>query len=468
MRCLNLHLPQCIQHRPAVPICVASTAVEVKKKVDETQKYNLTWTHVRDMFELKTRHYLELDKTKAPTYADTALAAILETKRKFVRRMNHEIRTPMHVISTVLEMLGRKFLSVLSPEGAELVEEANTACSIVVDFLDDLLAYEHLEGGSLVLNKTFADLQQLLRRSLGFFLIEAKSSNIQIEVVNQLPAETVLVDADKGKLSQVFRNLLANAMKFTPMGGSITVILRALTPELVRVEVQDTGPALSVEARQKMFREPVQMQSEALQSEQGEGMGLSLCRRIVELHGGALGIDLDWSGVGSHYFVDLPIADPIRAETSAAASLETSLSEIELEKAVAPRFRLLLVDDAAICRRFHRHALQPACSELLEATNGQEAVSIMRTALASGQLIDGILMDSSMPLMNGTTATRMIRDMGYTGPVFGVTGNAFQADIEDFLQHGADEVLIKPINMDKYSYILDAIGAARKLSSRSS
>ena len=124
------------------------------------------------------------------------------------------------------------------------------------------------------------------------------------------------------------------------------------------------------------------------------------------------------------------------------------------------KLRLLVVDDAALCRKFSRRVIGAHCSEIVEAGNGQEAVERVRESIAAGNPFDGILMDSSMPIMNGTTATRLIRRLGYAGRVFGVTGNAFQADIDDFLAHGADEVLIKPVGADKYAYIIETIRGA--------
>jgi CheY-like chemotaxis protein len=87
---------------------------------------------------------------------------------------------------------------------------------------------------------------------------------------------------------------------------------------------------------------------------------------------------------------------------------------------------VLIVEDVAMCRKIHKKYLTPFCAEIAEATNGQEAVNYVEAAMRCGQVIDGILMDSSMPYMNGTTATRLIRDMGYKGKIFGVTGNAYK------------------------------------------
>lgn len=93
----------------------------------------------------------------------------------------------------------------------------------------------------------------------------------------------------------------------------------------------------------------------------------------------------------------------------------------------------------------------------MEASNGNEAVERVKECISKGIVLDGILMDSSMPFMNGPTATTIIREIGFRGKVFGVTGNAYQADIDDFIMHGVDEVLIKPINKEQYAYMVQAM-----------
>ena len=115
------------------------------------------------------------------------------------------------------------------------------------------------------------------------------------------------------------------------------------------------------------------------------------------------------------------------------------------------------MDDAVLCRKFHDRVLRPNCELILEASNGNEAVERVKQCIADGIMLDGILMDSSMPFMNGPTATTIIREIGYRGKIFGVTGNAYQADIDDFIMHGVDEVLIKPINKDQYAYMVQTM-----------
>ena len=133
------------------------------------------------------------------------------------------------------------------------------------------------------------------------------------------------------------------------------------------------------------------------------------------------------------------------------------LQHVNFDALKLTTLRLLIVDDAVLVRKFHRRILTPSCEEIFEANNGQDAVDKVKESIDKGVNIDGILMDSSMPFMDGTTATKIIRELGYKGKIFGITGNAFQSDIDNFLAHGVDEVLIKPLSMDKYAYVVQTI-----------
>jgi CheY-like chemotaxis protein len=119
--------------------------------------------------------------------------------------------------------------------------------------------------------------------------------------------------------------------------------------------------------------------------------------------------------------------------------------------------RLLLVDDSAMTRKVCIRLMTSLGVECEEAANGEDAVAQVRASLQTATPYDGVLMDWEMPQMCGLQATRIIRDLGYTGKIFGVTGNAYKADILRFLQHGADEVFAKPLTLDKYAHIIEKI-----------
>jgi CheY-like chemotaxis protein len=119
--------------------------------------------------------------------------------------------------------------------------------------------------------------------------------------------------------------------------------------------------------------------------------------------------------------------------------------------------RILAVDDAVLIRKFHSRMLLPTGADVVEAFDGADAVCKYYTALQEGRPFNGILMDSSMPNMDGTLATKFIRELGYKGKIFGITGNALKEDQDNFVSHGVDRVLSKPIDLEAYNEMLNEI-----------
>ena len=387
----------------------------------------------------------------------TAMNHCLETKRTFVRHVSHEIRTPLNVVMSGLDLLHAQS-TTSSEDAAEIVADMRSACMVAINILNDLLTYEKLDSNLLALEKSHCDCIELMRRVYKMFQIPARHASIDLRFDKEVPSETVVVEADAMKLSQVFRNLVSNAIKFTPKDGTVTIKAYLLTDSSrVRFEVQDTGAGISKEDRKKLFQEVVQFNAAALQNGQGSGLGLYLSRHIIDMHGGSIGVDLAWEGKGSVFYVELPTSNHQESNKIARklsfiyhsdhADHPGLLHEVR-------RRRLLIVDDATLCRKFHRRMLGVFNAECFEASDGKEAVDMVRESLSKNAPFDAILMDSNMPFMSGYEAMELIRKLGFTGKVFGVTGNAFQSDIDQFIAYGADEVVVKPVSIDKYAYMV--------------
>ena len=387
------------------------------------------------------------------------LRKTLETKRLFVRNVGHEIRTPLHIVMSGLELLRSPGMA-LSPDALDIITDMKGACSIAIDILNDLLTYEKLDSDLLVLEKSPCDIKGLITKEFDLFRVQAAYAKLNMNFENLTSSVGLVVYGDKAKLSQVFRNLISNAIKFTPSEGSVTMTLMTLnTSKRVRIEVQDTGAGMSREQRERLFQEVVQFNAKELQNGQGSGLGLFLSRKIVDMHDGTIGVDMDWEGPGSKFYVELPIADlPFTAAGSTpdhsadTDDIDTTISGVAQEK-----YCVLIVDDTPLIRKFHRRMLLTYNVDCEDAENGLQAVQKVKESLSSNQHYDAILMDAVMPLLNGLDACKMLRLMGYSGKIFGVTGNAYPEDIDDFLAHGADEVFVKPVSMTNYYKIVNNI-----------
>lgn len=159
-----------------------------------------------------------------------------------------------------------------------------------------------------------------------------------------------------------------------------------------------------------------------------------------------MGVHSDGLGKGSTFFVELPVAKLIRPHSPTLRALNGDGKR--------PLRRILVVDDVVMCRKLHSKTMARYCDEVQEASNGLEAVNAVDASISSGHPFDCVLMDSSMPFMDGLDATERIRSLGYSGKVFGVTGNALPEDVQKFRNSGADAVIIKPLTQEHIADIL--------------
>ena len=264
-----------------------------------------TWLSFTNEVEENARKEMELKESKLKAQV---LTATLETKSIFVRHVSHEIRTPLNVVVAGLEYIGSLFERSLRPEVAETLSEIKGACAVAVDILNDLLAYEKLDSNSMLLERSSCDMLQIIHHVHNMFMIQARYSNINLVLKNHIARDAIYIDADSPKLSQAIRNLVANAFKFTPVGGEVTLNLFAVSDgQRVRLEVQDSGPGITKEDRKKLFSDSLDYDPNQLQNAQGMGLGLYLSHKIIKMHDGVIGVDMDWDGKGSIFFIELPM-----------------------------------------------------------------------------------------------------------------------------------------------------------------
>jgi signal transduction histidine kinase/ActR/RegA family two-component response regulator len=384
--------------------------------------------------------------------------------------------------------------------------------NIAVTILNDMLSYDKLETGTLQLETGTVSIWDLVTRTTNQFQIQAVKRNIELDLniekpkpldSSNLEAGTLDVSGqlnvvgDDVRLSQVLRNVISNALKFAPPDETIEVTAshvvnglpdaKPLTVEgalskstaacthpragSVRICVKDSGVGLSKEQLQLLFSEGVQFDANKLQHGGGSGLGLSIAKGIVEQHSGVIWAESDGLGRGTTFIIELPLyefpIEELKAQgdnKSVTSSIAYSTDDsLQVDVIWRPR-RILVAEDAASSRKMLIRLLERAGHTCVPATNGHEAVLAVTTDLAAAEAnpsshvpIDSILMDFEMPLLTGPAATKLIRQMGFEGSILGVTGNVLSEDIEFFKEHGADEVLPKPISMDSITACWDQI-----------
>lgn len=402
------------------------------KAAEEVSKHLVTKEHFDEV----------ITRMKSEAEAETD-----ERKRHFVRSVSHLIRTPMNAALSALFIVENEIMQG-SPKALDTIRDVRFSCENAMGILNDYLTYEKIEGKrGLRLVKEVSGLVDLLRGLIEQFKMQAAYSHIALDLLLDIGDRAeVFVRVDAPHITQVFRNFLVNAMKYTPDYGHVKIQVSCLLDHKVRVEFKDSGAGIAPQHKASLFQDS----SDELQASQGSGLGLYVSKRVVELHRGAIGSITPRDGRGSIFFVDLPM-------TSESPNSTPSSSFSTPSRPLDKKPRVLIVDDDALCRKMHNRLFSAHCETCTEAPNGRDAVSIVKFSMAIGQPFDCIIMDSSMPVMSGPEASTLIREAGFTGKILGVTGNSLQSDIDDFIRHGATEVIIKPLNPTLIQHIIREI-----------
>lgn len=387
-----------------------------------------------------TKEQAEARSTTILTSARDIAAEASAQKTRFLARMSHELRTPLNGVLGLAQVLAT------DPEQGERqrrqAETLEQAGRHLLSILNEVLDLARIEAGKLDLSPRPVGVADFLRETLDLVNGTAVSNGITLALAepNDLPAT---ISADPMRLRQVLLNLLNNALKFTPRGGRVTLAVSRGSGVNLRFAITDTGPGIPESLQDRLFEDFTQGEGDNACG--GSGLGLAISARLARAMGGEVTHADGPNGIGSCFTLTLPLP--------AVAASAVSLSA---RRELPPRLRILVVDDVALNRMTARALLQHAGHIVDEASDGQAALA----ALARGPLPDVVLMDQSMPGMDGNTAARHIRVMpGPAGrlPILAVTANALREDIEASLDAGMDGHVTKPIELKT---LLDTIGCA--------
>jgi signal transduction histidine kinase/ActR/RegA family two-component response regulator len=377
---------------------------------------------------------------RAKEEADKASRA----KSDFVSRMSHELRTPLNAILGFAQLLEMDNL----PEHQKTpVQQINRAGKHLLELINQVLDIAKIEAGKLEVETLSIDLPQLLNDTAAISQerIQNKGLIFNINLDAHLPQ---YVMGDPTRLRQVLINLIGNAIKFTDT-GSITLNAAPLPDQTIRFEVIDTGIGMSEQAQARLFKAFAQADDSITRKYGGTGLGLMLCKEIVEVLGGHIGVSSE-AGKGSCFWFKLPLA-PAESQTqapqlSADLAPKTTISTPNAS-AILEGKRLLLVEDNPVNQMVASKLLQKLGTTPDIANNGQEALDKLK--LASYDLV---LLDLEMPVMDGYTTIGKIREEeGYCDDyrhqlVIAMSANALNEDKQRAFALGVDDYLTKPVN----------------------
>lgn len=377
---------------------------------------------------------------------DKALASE-KLKTDFLSTMSHEIRTPLNGLLGNMSLLRDTELSEKQERHVGYME---TSGRLLMNHISDVLDITRYDAGKLNTRSETVNISALFQDIIDNQSSTAAKNETSLGWKWYGPKlDWVLSDHDR--LQHVMMNLIGNAVKFTRRGKVAVVVENTGaedTPELF-VKIEDTGPGMSEDLRKRVFDDFVTGNTAYDRDVGGTGLGLSIAKRFVHALGGEIGVD-SILGTGSTFWVRLPVAVtdvPEKQSVSVVVPHHTGQSR-----------RILLIEDNEINRIVAREMLEAEGHTVVEACDGREGVTLSETTY-----FDLILMDISMPIMDGRAATRTIRrgeGACKATVIVALTANAMIEEQEEFLADGMDEILTKPLSRDALRALLEKIGGS--------
>ncbi len=418
-------IPQVLQAKVTVFVALAKKNLELRQQAAKLNQRTdeLIATNARLSVEIKERRQ-----------------AVQENKAKddFLAMLGHELRNPLNAINSAVAVIGFDSISAESAARARsIIARQSQHLSRIVD---DLLDLSRVMSGKIMLSRQSLELGGMVTNCIDTL----KTTGRTIDYTIDLDATLAWIDADPTRIEQIVTNLLDNALKYTPAGGTIRVEARCDDDGAV-LTVRDSGVGIGADLLPHVFDVFVQGESSLDRAQGGLGIGLALVRQLIELHGGTIEAESDGPGEGSTFTIRLPAIDgPAAVAVPATGPIDVGA------------FRILLIEDNEDGREMMAAMLQQYDHTVLEAADGIEGLRV-----AAATLPDIALIDIGLPSIDGYEVARRMRADPATADIrlVALTGYGLAEDQQRAIEAGFDLHLVKPVNFDA---LMAAIGSCKR------
>ena len=368
-----------------------------------------------------------------------------QAKSDFLSSMSHELRTPLSAILGFAQLM-ESGSPEPTPAQKRSIEQILKAGWYLLELINEILDLAVIESGKLSMSLEAVSLSEIMHECEAMIEPQAKKRGIRLTFAH-FEADR-FVKADRTRVKQVFINLLSNAIKYNRVDGIVTVDSIMKGTELIRISVRDTGAGLAPEQIAKLFQ-PFNRLGQEANAEQGTGIGLVVCKRLVEWMGGVIGVE-STVGKGSIFWVELNLTAEPEVAGQKDQPATNAPAHVEGDE---PLYTILYVEDNPANMMLVEDIISRRPDiRLLSAVDGKSGIELARASMP-----DVILMDIHLPGISGIDAMRILVADEATGhiPVIALSANAIPRDIEKGLEAGFFRYLTKPIKVDEFMNTLD-------------
>jgi len=378
--------------------------------------------------DITAQKELEYELTIAREQAEEST----RSKEVFLANMSHEIRTPMNAILGMSNQLSK---TTLNSKQQFYLDTINSASENLLVIINDILDLSKIEAGKLSLEKIAFEPLEVIKRAMQVLLHKAEEKGLVLTNSTFDDKISPVLMGDPYRLNQVFLNVMSNAIKFTERGGvdiAVTVVNDMKDEQVLRVTIKDTGIGMDEPFVKSLFEKFSQEDASVTRQYGGTGLGMSICKELIELMGGVIRATSK-KGAGSSVIFEVTFPKGLVADLPSKETFVANESMLAGKK-------ILVVDDNEMNRLVATTILNNYGAETAEAANGHESVEYLMK-----NLVDLVLMDIQMPVMNGFEATKIIRSViSKTMPIIALTANAIKGDNEKCLEAGMNDYMSKP------------------------